>query len=459
MIDKLRKEIDKVDLQIIDLISKRVEIVKKIGQFKKKNNIEIVNLKRFDKVLNKVSERAKENNISEDFIKNIYNIIHNYMCNVEKTLQSEDNLKNDNKKSNVKKITKTKSDICNFIRKDLVDIKAYPAPVYSKEWILLNSNENHFLDKENNDEINYYPHNYLKLIKKLSQLYNCKEKELTITNGSDSGIDIIIRTFCEKDEKVLICSPTFVLYKHHALANKVEVIDIPLKKTNFQLNVEEIIKKSKYEKIKIAFIPTPTAPIGNLLNKEDILKLVNNMQNTLFVIDEAYIEFTDEESLIPMINKYSNLIILRTLSKFFGMAGLRVGTIIANQNIINAINIVKPVYPVSRLSIDRALKVFNNEKEMKIINDNKNSVKNEMTIVYNEIKKLKCVKQIFKSSTNFYLVVFNNSKVVLDALLKEKIVVQNSGSQIENSCRITIGTKEQNNKLINVLKMLDRQNL
>ena len=393
MLDDLRSEIDKIDEKIVDLIAKRIDVVKKIGDFKEKNNIAVVDKKRFGEVLEKISKQAENRGISSDIIRDIYHKIHSYMCDIEA--------------KNIDEKQKNKT----FVRKDLSALKPYPAPVFDNDWLLLNSNENLFLDDNENDEkINYYPHNCSVLKNRMAKFYGCNEDEITITNGSESAIDVIVRTFCEKDEKVLVCSPTFVVYQHCATCNGVGFVDVPLLKNDNQLDVENILKIAEKDKIKVAFIPTPTAPLGNSLNPNDIYKLIEKMPNTLFVIDEAYTEFTENKTFIDEINKYKNVIVLRTLSKFFGMAGLRVGFVISNPENINAINIVKTIYPVSRLSINKVLEIFNDENKLNEILANREKIRREMQRTIAEIRKLPCVEKVFDSDTNFYFVILKTFK-------------------------------------------------
>ena len=435
MLDDLRSEIDKIDEKIVDLIAKRIDVVKKIGDFKEKNNIAVVDKKRFDEVLENISKQAKNKGISSDFVRDIYHKIHSYMCDIE-----------------AKKNGNIEEQKC-FVRKDLSALKPYPAPVFDNDWLLLNSNENLFLDDNKNDEkINYYPHNCLVLKNRMAKFYGCNEDEITITNGSESAIDVIVRTFCEKDEKVLVCSPTFVVYQHCATCNGVDFVDVPLLKNDNQLDVENILKIAEKDKIKVAFIPTPTAPLGNSINQDDIYKLIEKMPNTIFVIDEAYTEFTENKTFVEEVNKYKNVIVLRTLSKFFGMAGLRVGFVISNTENINAINVVKPVYPLSRLSINKILEIFNDKNKLNEILANREKIKQEIHRTIEEVRKLPCVEKVFDSDTNFYFVIFKDIQKVLDILNEAKIAIHNASRQIANGARITIGTKEQNDKLIKALK-------
>ncbi|GEM_PF-927208 len=437
MLEKLRIEIDDVDEHIVELLAKRVEIVKKIGEYKKNNDIAVLDEERFKKVLKNVKDKAEKKAVSSEFICDIYKKIHSWMCEIE-----NNHLKDDDTESN------------NFVCSNLKNLKPYPVPVFGDEWTLLNSNENHFFDYEDNDKINYYPHNWLALIETMSKFYKCEENEITITNGTESAIELIIKAFCEETDKVLICSPTFVLYQHSATCNNIDFVDVPLLKNNYQLDVENILNISKNEKIKIAFIPTPTAPLGNSLNQDDILKLIKEMPKTIFVIDEAYTEFTNNETFIKKIKNYKNIIVLRTLSKFFGMAGLRVGFAISSSKNIDAINIVKPVYPVSRLSIDRVLKVFNDKQKLSELLGNRQTIRDEVKRAAKELRQLPCVEKVFDSETNFYFVIFKDLQKALKALQEAKIVIQNASKQIENGARITIGTKEQNDKLIEVLSKI-----
>lgn len=350
---------------------------------------------------------------------------------------------------------KTNFEIESLVRKNILELKPYSSArdeFKGEANVFLDANENaHGSPIENN--FNRYPDPLqLRLKTELAQLKNTSIQNIFVGNGSDEAIDLLFRIFCEPGkDNVMVCPPTYGMYEVSANIN-----DIRLKKVNltseFQLDVKEIFD-SKDSNTKMIFICSPNNPSGNLIQLKDVIQVLESF-NGVVVVDEAYIDFAEEASFIKLVNEFSNLVVLQTLSKAYGMAGLRIGMAFSNKTIIDLMNKVKAPYNLNEYSIKQGIEAVKNVEKVKnwILISNK-----EKVIMTNELEKLSFVVKIFPSDANFLLVKFNDAKKIYDYLLSKGIVVRDRSSQVncDNCLRITIGTKDENEKLLNALKEMN----
>ncbi|MDR3273538.1 MAG: histidinol-phosphate transaminase [Flavobacteriaceae bacterium] len=339
-------------------------------------------------------------------------------------------------------------DIKQLVRPNILNLKPYSSARGESggvEGIFLDANENPF------GENNRYPDPYQKTLKqKISQIKNIPAENIFLGNGSDEIIDHIYRIFCNpKEDKALIFNPTFGMYQVAADLNEVEIIDIPLT-SDFQVDIEEAKKYFNDEHLKVVIICTPNNPTGNNIHSQDIDFILNNFGGVT-VIDEAYIDFSGRESYLKKLNQYPNLIVFQTLSKAWGLAGVRVGMAFAQTEIIKLLNKVKHPYNLSVLNQKVALEALNNIDEFE---RRKAVILSEKEKMYENLQKLPAVTKIFPSDANFFLVEFFDVKKIFNELLKQGIVVRNQSARINNCLRITVGTSEENGKLIQTLKNL-----
>ncbi len=345
--------------------------------------------------------------------------------------------------------TKTKFDLINLVRKNIRKLKPYQSArdrLY-KDAILMDANENPFTTIYNR-----YPDPFQRALKtKISKIKNVSTDQIFLGNGSDEIIDVLIRAFCDPGmDSILINAPTYGMYKVCANINNVNVIKVDLD-NNFQLDVDLILKKSK--KSKIIFICSPNNPTGNLMNKEDVFLLINQFQG-LVVIDEAYIDFSDDPGFISEIDNFPNLIVLQTFSKAQAMAGIRLGMAFMNSEIVQILNKLKYPYNISTLNQQAALESLKKDTTK----DSISAILKQKNWLGNELNKLTLVKKIWPSDANFLLVKFNNHQDVFDFLVNERIIVRDRSN--EPSCdgclRITIGKSLENLMLISCLKYFER---
>jgi len=316
-----------------------------------------------------------------------------------------------------------------------------------KKLIYLDANESPF-----DNGINRYPDNKHDELKKVvSGIKNVNVNQVVFGNGTDEILDLIVRVFCNPSEdKIITLPPTYGMYDVIAKTNGVENIEIPLK-SDFSIDKNEILKLSS-KKTKILFLCSPNNPTGNSFDTNDLTDLIKGF-NGVVVVDEAYIDFSSKQSLISLIEDNNNLIITQTMSKAYGMAGIRLGMGFSNEKIINYLNKIKPPYNINVLTERKALeelyKIDEIEKNISIVLDQRN-------LLVSCLEKLDFVEKIYKSDANFLLVKVDNADLRYNQLLENGIVVRNRSNQplCQNCLRITIGTKNENTSLIKTLNEL-----
>ena len=316
-----------------------------------------------------------------------------------------------------------------------------------KKLIYLDANESPF-----GSGINRYPDNkHTELKKVVSNIKNINVNQIVFGNGTDEILDLIVRVFCNPNkDKIITLPPTYGMYDVIAKTNGVENIEIPLK-SDFSIDKNEILKLSS-SSIKILFLCSPNNPTGNSFDTNDLTDLIKGF-NGVVVVDEAYIDFSSKQSLISLINDNNNLIITQTMSKAYGMAGIRLGMGFSNQKIINYLNKIKPPYNINVLTERKALEELNKIDEIK---KNIDLVLNQRKLLVSCLEKLDFIEKIYKSDSNFLLLKVDNADLRYNQLLKKGIIVRNRSNQplCQNCLRITIGTENENKSLIKILNEL-----
>lgn len=287
-----------------------------------------------------------------------------------------------------------------------------------------------------------------KVKQRMSDIKALSASQISLGNGCDECIDLLYRTFCEPGkDNVIVTPPTYGRYEEIGHINNVEIRKAPLL-DNYQLNlahIEQLID----EQTKIIWLCSPNDPTGNALYREDIEMVLNNFDG-LVVIDEAYINFSKQKSLSASLEDYPNLVVMQTLSKAWGLAGLRVGILFASTNIVNILNKIKQPYNIGQHTQELILQALGNYAQVNYMIHHIVDMRNALTDV---LKQMPMVQKIYESDANFLLVKIYNSKNVYDYLLNKGIVVYDASNLIncENCLRITIGTERENTGLIDAL--------
>jgi len=313
--------------------------------------------------------------------------------------------------------------------------------------VFLDANENPF---ENG--VNRYPDPQQRSLKTiLAAQKGIKEENILLGNGSDEVLDLLFRAFCEpKQDNIITLPPTYGMYKVLSGINLVENREVLLT-TAFQPNIAEITKAID-EHTKLLFICSPNNPTGNSFSTAIIEELLNSI-NGLVVIDEAYIDFSSEESWTSKLADYPNLIVTQTLSKAYGMAGIRLGLCLASAEIIAVINKIKPPYNVNQLTQEKAIERVSDQKA---VQTEVASILAEREKLMEALKTISFVSTIYPTDANFILAKVDDATRRYNQLLKEGVVVRNRTTQplCENTLRFTVGNSEENKKLTEALKRI-----
>ena len=343
-------------------------------------------------------------------------------------------------------------EIKDLIRENIKSLEAYSSArdefkAMSSELVFIDANENPF-----DTGLNRYPDPQQTLVKEaLSKLKGISEEQILLGNGSDEVLDLIFRVFCEpRVDNVIVLPPTYGMYEVLANTNAIELVKIPLVE-NFQPNVKEIIK-GQDAKTKLLFLCSPNNPTANSFDANKIETLIKEF-NGIVVIDEAYIDFSIEDSWLGRLDEFPNLIVTQTLSKAYGLASIRLGICYASKEIISILNKIKPPYNVNQLTQDVALQSLLNQEK----------VKNEIAIIISErnqlirdLQNVEIVEKVYSSDSNFLLVQVDDANLRYKQLVKLGIIVRNRTTQIscDNCLRFSVGTPDENKKLINTLKLV-----
>ncbi len=345
-----------------------------------------------------------------------------------------------------------KFNLQNIIRENVKAMKPYSSArdeyvSDGSQMIFLDANENPY---ENG--VNRYPDPHQRNLKSvLAEQRNVKAEQILLGNGSDEVLDLLFRAFCEpKQDNIITLPPTYGMYTVLSNLNEVEERKVLLTE-DFQPNAEAIIATAD-EKSKMLFICSPNNPTGNTIKAHKIKFLLENFSG-LVVIDEAYIDFSEETSWLTELDTYPNLIVTQTLSKAYGLAGIRLGLCFASAKIIAVLKKIKPPYNVNELTQQKALERVLNTKA---IETEINNILTQRSVLIEALEKIEFVTEIYKTEANFVLVKVDNATERYNQLLAKGIVIRNRTTQplCENTLRLTVGTVEENEKLIEVLKEL-----
>jgi len=342
--------------------------------------------------------------------------------------------------------------INNILRENIKNLVPYSSArdeYQGEASVFLDANENAF-GSPLEQQFNRYPDPLQYQVKKrLSEIKGVPPRNIFLGNGSDEAIDILFRSFCNPGvDNVILVPPTYGMYQVSANINDVAVRNVPLT-VDFQLNLE-CIAEAIDEHTKLIFVCSPNNPTGNSMNRTDVETLLANF-NGLVVVDEAYINFSRQKTFIQELTEYANLVVLQTLSKAWGLAGLRVGMAFASEEIIEVMNKVKPPYNINEASQQLALQALANIEQVN------NWIKETLIQRDNLVLQLKdfdFVLDIYPSDANFILVKTTDPKGIYNFLVEKGIIVRDrSKVDLCAGClRITVGTPQENNTLIQTLQ-------
>lgn len=347
------------------------------------------------------------------------------------------------------------SNLLSLVRPEILNMTAYSSARQEQNIgeIWLNANENPWQRPSN---LNRYPAPQPQSLQHLlSDIYQVNIENMLITRGSDEAIDILLRTFCRAGkDAILITPPTYGMYEIAATIQAAAVVKVPLlKEQNFAVDVDAILKQWQ-PAIKLIFLCSPNNPTGNLLAEQDILRLCETLRDkAIIVIDEAYIEFAAAESSIKYLSRQRNLIILRTLSKAYGMAGIRCGVAIADAELISIFKKVIAPYPIAVTVAEIITAEFSAEGRQQA-QQQVALILQQRQLLETFLQRCTWVKKVWPSQANFILIEVRDADKLMQHCQEYGIVIRNRSKEynLTNSVRITVGNPAENKRLMEVLK-------
>jgi histidinol-phosphate aminotransferase len=345
---------------------------------------------------------------------------------------------------------KNSFDINTLVRENVLKMKPYSSARDEfkdfdvAQMIFLDANENPF-----ETGVNRYPDPQQVSVKAvLAKQRKILPNQILLGNGSDEVLDLLFRAFCEPNtDNVITLPPTYGMYSVLASINAVENKEVLLS-NDFEPQVDAILEAVN-ENTKILFLCSPNNPTGNSFSDKNVVTLLQNFSG-LVVIDEAYIDFSKKQSWVNELDEYPNLVITQTLSKAYGLAGIRLGICYASSQVIAVLNKIKPPYNVNELTQKRALIRLADKEKIQIEIDSIIIQRDNLLKVLLEVK---FVSKIYPTEANFILIKVDDANKRYNELIAKGIVIRNRTTQplCENCLRLTIGTAEENKKLIEAL--------
>jgi histidinol-phosphate aminotransferase len=346
--------------------------------------------------------------------------------------------------------------IRNLARPELRSLQPYSAAAQVKDTTRLNANEvpwpnsaDHFLRP-----LNRYPEvRPLELHAALSKRFGCETQNLLATRGTSEAIDLLIRTFCRPGiDNIVTTAPTFSMYQHYATvqgATVREVVTLP--DEDFVIDVDVILETCD-ESTRIVFICSPNNPTGTTFSRAQLLRLLKlRGERSMVVVDEAYIEFSTEESVVGLLAEFNNLVVLRTLSKALAFAGARCGAVIAASEAIDILDAVQAPYAFATPVVECVLEALEEER-MAAIDSGVQKIVIERERVISALRQFTVVKKIWPSAANFFLLQLDEVEALLQQSSNDKVLIRYFGGELSDCVRITVGSPAENDRLLAVFQ-------
>lgn len=350
------------------------------------------------------------------------------------------------------------SKIEHLCRKDLWCLSGYAAADANIESPLrLHCNENPWPPSSRSDSaINRYPNQQPEsLQQRLSEIYDVTPGNILVTRGADDGIDAIIRGFCLPGQDAIVqCPPAFVMYNFFARLHQASVVNVPLAPETFAVDFESL-RKSVDDGAKVVFLCSPNNPTGSLVPVNEALCFTDRVANrAIVVVDEAYIEFCGEESLSTRVNEHPNLIVLRTLSKAWSLAGARIGALLAHPEVIEyLLRAVVVPYPLSQESVSAALSTLGPKHEL-VARQRIAEIVAERGLLQSNLDSFRFVRKVYPSHANFLLIAVDDVARLMSYCRSHGILLRDQSAQpgLENHIRISVGTADEMQRLQSTLQ-------
>jgi histidinol-phosphate aminotransferase len=342
--------------------------------------------------------------------------------------------------------------VLDLARPDILQLQPYQHAAWDPSLERLHANEMPWRAQGDNTRagLNRYPEPQPKsLVERMSQLYGAPVQNLLVGRGSDEAIDLLARAFCRAgQDKVVITPPTFGFYKVAARIQGADVIEVPLQRDGFALDAEAVIDAGR--RAKLVFLCSPNNPTGNLLDEDAMLRVCTALAGrALVVLDEAYVEFSGRASWTSRLTDLPNLVLLRTLSKAYALAGARLGTLIAGEEIVGLLKRIIPPYAIPASTVEEVL-TLTEAPQRALAAARIRTVLDERAVMRERLERCTQVVRVYPSDANFLLVECRDSRAILDAGKAAGLIVRDFSTApgLANCLRISIGTPEQNRRLL-----------
>jgi histidinol-phosphate aminotransferase len=348
--------------------------------------------------------------------------------------------------------------IVKLARPEIQELTAYQAAAQVDDTVRLNANESPLVSSGSRFRrpLNRYPEvRPQRLQDALANRFGCRREQLLVTRGSSEAIDLIIRSFCNAGkDNIVMPSPTFSMYRHYAQVQGAEVVEVEmLAENDFALDLAATLAACT-EQTRVVFVCSPNNPTGTPVSRADLVRLIEARANkSAVVVDEAYIEFSDEASIVELLENYPNLIVLRTLSKALGFAGARCGAAIAAADVVNMLNAVQSPYALATPVVECIEDAMQFE-QLTLADKNVNDIIAERKRVMALIGNYEFVLKVWPSAANFFLIRVTDADLVMERCREHKVLLRYFGGQLADCIRITVGSVADNNCLLQALDTL-----
>lgn len=343
-------------------------------------------------------------------------------------------------------------------RPDILELQPYQHARWDPSLERMHANEMPWRAQGDNTQagLNRYPEPQPHaLVSRMAQLYDVPAANCLVGRGSDEAIDLLVRAFCRAgQDSVVITPPTFGFYKVAARIQGASVTEVPLRPGDFSLDLPAVLEAGRAA--KIVFLCSPNNPTGNLLEESALLAVCRELAGrSLVCVDEAYLEFTDRASLVRRLADFDNLVVLRTLSKAYALAGARLGTLIAGEAVVGLLKRIIPPYAIPASTIEQVL-TLTEAPQRAMAAARIRTLLDQRERARTRLAGMRCVARVYPSDANFLLVQFRDARAALDAGREAGLLVRDFSSTpgLANCLRISIGTPEQNERLLAALERL-----
>jgi histidinol-phosphate aminotransferase len=342
--------------------------------------------------------------------------------------------------------------VLDLARPDILQLQPYQHAAWDPALERMHANEMPWRAQGDNTRagLNRYPEPQPKtLVERMAQLYGAPEQQVLVGRGSDEAIDLLARAFCRAgQDSVVITPPTFGFYKVAARIQGADVLEVPLLRDGFRLDTGAVIEAGR--RAKLVFLSSPNNPTGNLLDDDAMLQVCGALaRNALVVLDEAYLEFAGRPSLAARLAEFPNLVILRTLSKAYALAGARLGTLIASEEIVGLLKRIIPPYAIPASTVEEVLNLTEAPQRASAA-ARIGTLLAEREVVRQRLERSPSVVRVHPSDANFLLVECRDAQAFLAAGKSAGLLVRDFSCApgLARCLRISIGTPDQNRRLL-----------